>query len=126
MWRAFALLGSTTACLAVALGAFGAHNLKNKLSVSTLATYATGFENHIMHSVGLIAVGIVSHGSAHPRPTMWVVIVLFAGILLFSGSLYVLSVTGVRWLGTITPLGGLCFLAGWLMLAGAVLKKPQP
>jgi uncharacterized membrane protein YgdD (TMEM256/DUF423 family) len=126
MWRVFVFMGSTNACLAVALGAFGAHGLKTKLSAPMLATYETGFDYHIVHSVGLILVGIISHWAAHPQRIMWAGILLCSGILLFSGSLYILSVTGIRWIGAITPFGGLCLLAGWLMLAAAVLKKQQP
>lgn len=123
MWRVFVFFGSINALLAVALGAYGAHGLKARVSPSMVTIYETGFDYHIIHSIGLILVGIVSRWIPHRRLLMGVGILLCAGILFFSGSLYVLSVTEITWLGAITPLGGLCFLAGWLVLGVAVLKK---
>ena len=121
--KAFIVIGSINAFLAVLLGAFGAHGLKAKLSPEMFAVYETGFDYHILHSIGLILVGIIAQGPAHSRLIMWAGGLLLAGVGLFSGSLYILSVTGIRFFGPITPLGGLCFLAGWLVLGVAVLKR---
>jgi uncharacterized membrane protein YgdD (TMEM256/DUF423 family) len=121
--KTFIVTGSISAFLAVLLGAFGAHGLKAKLSTEMFTVYETGFDYHILHSIGLIVVGIISRLIAHSRLILWAGLLLSSGILLFSGSLYVLSVTGIRWLGAITPFGGLCFLAGWLVLGVAALKE---
>ena len=121
--RAFIFIGSISAFLAVLLGAFGAHGLKAKLSTEMFAVYETGFDYHILHSIGLILVGIIAQWIAHSRLILWAGLLLCSGILLFSGSLYALSVTEIRWLGAITPFGGLCFVAGWLVLGVAALKR---
>jgi uncharacterized membrane protein YgdD (TMEM256/DUF423 family) len=119
----FLLLGSINAALAVGLGAFGAHGLRGKLSEDLLGTYQTGVQYHFYHALGLFAVALVA--SLLPESTLvkWSGWLMFAGIILFSGSLYVLSVTGIRWLGAITPLGGVAFISAWLLLALAVLKQ---
>lgn len=97
--------------LAVALGAFGAHTLKTTLQTNgTLDAWQTAVLYHLAHAVALVALAL--HGAAN-RGAFYL---LLAGIIIFSGSLYVLAVTNVRWLGAITPIGGLCFLAGWAWL----------
>ena len=116
----FVKAGAVFALLAVALGAFGAHVLKSRMSADMLAVYQTGVSYEMYHALALIAVGILLQLG---RGGQWLPIAgwLFAvGIVLFSGSLYLLSVTDTRWLGAITPLGGLCFLAGWILLIFAV------
>lgn len=103
--------------LAVAIGAFGAHIMKSKLEPDKLKIYEVGVQYHIAHALGIVLIGLLaSHDpdSAMIKAAGWL---LFAGILLFSGSLYVLSVKRARFLGPITPLGGLCFMAGWVLLA---------
>ena len=122
MSKVFIILGSLNAFLAVALGAFGAHGLQNKLTEQMLATYETGVKYHMMHALGLILIGIISRYTSGSVLINWSGWLICAGIVLFSGSLYVLSISGIRWLGAITPLGGLCFLAGWLLLAVAAFK----
>jgi uncharacterized membrane protein YgdD (TMEM256/DUF423 family) len=122
MSKVFIILGSLNAFLAVALGAFGAHGLQNKLTEQMLATYETGVKYHMMHALGLILIGIISRYTSSSVLINWSGWLICAGIVLFSGSLYVLSISGIRWLGAITPLGGLCFLAGWLLLAVAAFK----
>ena len=122
MSKVFIILGSLNAFLAVALGAFGAHGLQNKLTEQMLATYETGVKYHMMHALGLILIGIISRYTSGSVLINWSGWLICAGIVLFSGSLYVLSISGIRWLGAITPLGGLCFLAGWLLLAIAAFK----
>jgi len=108
--------------LAVAIGAFGAHGLKSHLSDEMMQIYKTGVEYHFYHALGLLLVGILS--LSMPSGWLnWSAILLTAGIILFSGSLYLLAVTGVKWLGAITPFGGLSFIAGWVLLFVAVWKK---
>jgi uncharacterized membrane protein YgdD (TMEM256/DUF423 family) len=122
MSKVFIILGSLNAFLAVALGAFGAHGLQNKLTEQMLATYETGVKYHMIHALGLILIGIISRYTSGSVLINWSGWLICAGIVLFSGSLYLLSIGGIRWLGAITPLGGLCFLAGWLLLAVAAFK----
>ena len=123
MSKAFIFLGSSNAFLAVALGAYGAHGLRAKLGAEMSTVYEIGFDYHIIHSIGLILVGIIAHWATHSRLLIWAGGLLFAGIVLFCGSLYLSSLTGIRFLGAITPIGGLCFLSGWILLGLASLKK---
>lgn len=114
--------GGAAALLAVALGAFGAHALKSRLSPEMLAVWHTGIEYHVFHALGLLAAGIVAvhlPGSALLR---WSGRLMLAGIVLFSGSLYALALSGERWLGALTPIGGLAFLAAWALFVVAVLR----
>lgn len=117
------VVGSIMMFLAVALGAFGAHALKAKLSPDMMKIYETGIQYHIAHSLGMLIIGSLAQnflqGQSIAVAAGWC---LFAGIILFSGSLYALSLSGVRKLGAITPLGGLLFLAGWVLLLIAVLS----
>ena len=110
------VLGAVSAFLAVSAGAFGAHALKQVLDADMLAVYRTAVDYQFFHSVGLLAIGALDKVSARHCHTIaaWA---MLAGILIFSGSLYLLSVSGIRWLGMITPVGGLSFLAAWLVLA---------
>jgi len=114
-------LGSLFMAVAVALGAFGAHALKSKLDQDKLEVYKTGVLYHLIHALGLIAVGLLAEqypGAGLLAAAGWL---LTAGIVLFSGSLYVLSVKRVRLLGPVTPLGGLSFISGWVLVAVSVL-----
>ena len=109
--------GSLLMLLGVALGAFGAHGLRESLSAEARQTYQTGALYHLVHALALLAVGWISvlrPTDAVVRIAGWLFIL---GIVLFSGSLYALSLTGLRKLGLITPIGGLAFLLGWLSLA---------
>ncbi|MDO8704230.1 MAG: DUF423 domain-containing protein [Sulfuricaulis sp.] len=118
----FLILGSINAALVVLLGAFGAHALKARLPADMLAVYQTGVHYHLFHALGLIAVGLVATqipASAYLKWSGWL---MLAGIVLFSGSLYVLSVSGLRWLGMVTPFGGLAFILSWTLFVIAVLK----
>ena len=100
--------------VAVALGAFGAHGLKALLETNgTTDAWNKAVLYHLAHAVALVALAL--HGAAN-RGAFYL---LLAGVLIFSGSLYILAVTNVRWLGAITPIGGLCFLAGWLWLVAS-------
>ena len=108
--------------LGVAAGAFGAHALKSRLDDYALGVYQTAVQYHFYHSLALLAVGIIALGqpsSALLRSAGWLFLL---GIVVFSGSLYLLSFSGVRWLGAVTPLGGLAFIAAWACLAAASWK----
>ena len=123
MDRTFLLMGSVFGFLGVALGAFGAHALKSRLSPDMLAVFETGIRYQMYHAFAiLIAAAAIGHiGNAR----LLVIAGWFfsAGILLFSGSLYVLALTGIGMLGAITPIGGLLFLAGWACLAGFAIAR---
>lgn len=122
MDRRFLLLGALSAFAAVAAGAFGAHALREHLSPELLAVYETGARYQMYHAFGLIAVALVS-AEAPQRLTAAAGWCFVWGTLLFSGSLYLLALTGITWLGAVTPLGGVLFLAGWACLAGAALRS---
>jgi uncharacterized membrane protein YgdD (TMEM256/DUF423 family) len=118
--RTFLRIGALMAFLDVAFGAFGAHALRERLSPDLLAVFETGVRYQMYHALGILIVAVVLSRSASPS-AVWAGWCFVIGIVLFSGSLYVLALTGVGILGAITPFGGLFFLAGWLclMLAGA-------
>lgn len=115
-------LGGIMMFTAVALGAFGAHALKNILTEERQKTYQTGVQYHIAHGLGLGLLGLAAAQSAHASQIVLAGWFLLAGIVLFSGSLYALSLTGIRKLGAITPLGGVCFLAGWAIFVVAAIQ----
>jgi uncharacterized membrane protein YgdD (TMEM256/DUF423 family) len=109
--------------LAVAFGAFGAHGLQARLDAYSMGVYEKAVLYHFFHALGLLIVSFLPRlGPLSQSAGTWVCSLLFAGILLFSGSLYVLALTGVRALGAITPLGGLAFLAAWFLLAFRLLR----
>jgi uncharacterized membrane protein YgdD (TMEM256/DUF423 family) len=122
MEKTFLLLASIFGALSVALGAFGAHALENRMSADLLSTYEVGVRYHVYHVLALLGVVAVltrwpDSGAAVAAGWLFV-----AGIVIFSGSLYVLAFTGVRWLGAITPIGGVAFIAGWICLAWVALR----
>lgn len=114
-------VGAITAAIGVAMGAFGAHGLKDRLTPDMLAVYDTGARYHLIHALGILAVGTADQawGGGLVTASGWC---LLAGVCLFSGSLYALAITGIKPLGAITPLGGLSFIAGWSLLAIAALR----
>lgn len=123
MAKTFLLITAVSGLLAVALGAFGAHGLKARLGEDLLAVYQTGVQYHFYHTFALALVGLVMlqvPASAWLQWSGWLFII---GIVIFSGSLYVLAISGIRWLGAITPIGGLAFMAGWLALAVGVYQQ---
>ena len=122
MEQVFAAAGALSAFIAVAAGAFGAHMLRARLSPELLAVFETAARYQMYHALALIAVAfaLARWPSPATRAAGWLFI---AGTVLFSGSLYLLALTGTRWLGAVTPLGGLCFLAGWLALAAAAWPR---
>lgn len=124
--QAGALLGA----LSVILGAFGAHSLKQILSEKGLAIFETGVRYQFYHAIALLITGILSK-EFYNNYLRWAGRLFGVGILLFSGSLYALSFVvsgennGLKWIGAVTPLGGVCFIAGWLLLAVGVSKRDQ-
>ncbi|MHB8668455.1 MAG: DUF423 domain-containing protein [Burkholderiales bacterium] len=120
--KLFLVAGCLAALLAVVFGAFGAHALKGRIAPELMPVYRTGVEYHFYHALGLILVGLAAlhlPESAWLRGAGWA---MLAGIVLFSGSLYLLALTGERWLGAITPFGGTAFIAAWALFAAAIIK----
>lgn len=120
--RLFLLLGGINAALVVMLGAFGAHGLKSKITVEMLAVYQTGVHYHLFHALGLLVVGLVATQIADSIYLKWSGWLMIVGIVLFSGSLYLLSVGGPRWFGMITPIGGLAYIAAWVFFVVTIIK----
>ena len=115
--RWFVIIGAAAMALAVVLGAFGAHALKARITPAQLGVWHTAVQYHLVHALGLFVVAALCHvwpTDAGVRLAGWMMV---AGIGLFSGSLYVLVVSGTRWLGAITPLGGVALITAWLLLA---------
>jgi len=114
-------IGAITAAIGVGLGAFGAHGLKSRVSPEMLVVFETAVRYHMIHALGLLAIGWAATrwpgGTVHAAG-----IAMLVGILVFSGSLYVMVLTGARWLGAVTPLGGLSLIAAWLLLAWTALR----
>jgi len=113
--NAFLLFAALSGLLAVALGAFGAHALEDRLSASARAVYETAVHYHFVHTLALLAIGVLCRATSHGL-LRGAGLAFILGLLLFSGSLYALSLSGIRWLGAITPLGGLSFMLGWGLL----------
>ncbi len=119
--KSWIILGASLAALAVILGAFGAHGLKSKISPEDLAIFETGVRYHMYHALGLILIGVL--GFHYNADLIQLPAVLLSiGILIFSGSLYILVITGLRWMGAITPIGGLALIAGWILLVFRLTK----
>lgn len=116
MERFFFALASLFGGLAVALGAFGAHAMRGRIAENLLANFETGVRYHFYHALALVAVVVAIQrwpSSSLPVIAGWLFVV---GILIFSGSLYIMAFTGLRWLGAITPIGGVALIAGWICL----------
>jgi uncharacterized membrane protein YgdD (TMEM256/DUF423 family) len=110
--------------LGVTLGAFGAHGLQDRLDEYSLGVYQTGVLYHFIHALGMLAIPVLAKfGLVTERAATWAARLLLVGIVLFSGSLYVLAISGVTILGAVTPFGGLAFIAGWLALAWGAMKN---
>lgn len=122
MRKGLLLLAAVSGFMATALGAFGAHGLKSVASDELIAIFNLGVQYHFYHTFALITVALTSH-VIRSRLLSWAAYLFIAGIGLFSGSLYLYALTGTKWLGAITPLGGGCFLVGWLLLAAAVWRN---
>lgn len=120
--RLFLALGCMNAMLAVILGAFGAHGLKGRLASDMLAVYHTGVQYHFYHALGLLAVGLLLLQLSSSVLLKWCGWLMFSGIILFSGSLYLLAITHQTVLGAITPIGGVAFIISWLLMFIAILR----
>jgi uncharacterized membrane protein YgdD (TMEM256/DUF423 family) len=119
--KGFVVAGALFAAAAVAAGAFGAHALADRLSADRLATWETAARYHLIHALALVLLGAIA--GRWPAPLLSISGWLFtAGIVIFGGTLYALALGGPRWLGAITPLGGLALIAGWLVLAVTVSR----
>lgn len=121
--RLFICLGALFGFLGVVLGAFGAHGLQNIVEAKQLAVWHTGVQYQIYHSLALLSASLLAVSLVNPRIARWAGWAFVLGILLFSGSLYAIVLLGVKTLGLITPIGGLFFLIGWLLLLLAAIKK---
>jgi uncharacterized membrane protein YgdD (TMEM256/DUF423 family) len=120
--KLFISIGGVMAALAVAFGAFGAHALKTRLAPGMLEVYQTAVQYHFWHALGVLAVGLALQlwpEAGWLRTAGWL---LTAGTVLFCGSLYLLVLTGSKWLGAVTPFGGIAFILGWLALVVAALR----
>jgi uncharacterized membrane protein YgdD (TMEM256/DUF423 family) len=116
MSKIIIMLAGVNGFLAVSLGAFAAHALRDRISPELLNTFQTGVQYHMYHALALFGIGVMMTTFPAANLLRISAYLMMAGIVLFSGSLYLLSITGVRWLGAITPLGGLCFLAAWALI----------
>lgn len=122
--RNILLAGAVFMALAVSLGAFGVHALKKILSPEMLTIYHTSVEYQFYHALGLLIIGVIGF-QIKSKLIGWAGILLTAGIILFSGSLYVLALSGIKGLGAITPIGGISFVAGWIVLAIGIVKHKR-
>ncbi|WP_339337918.1 DUF423 domain-containing protein [uncultured Oceanicoccus sp.] len=120
MAKTLLIIAAISGLLAVMIGAFGAHGLKGRITTDLMAIFQTGVQYHFYHALALLLVGILM--LQFPQLTLlkfsgWL---LVAGMVIFSGSLYVMALTGIKWLGAITPIGGMAFIGGWLTMAIAI------
>ena len=120
--KSLLIIGSIFMALAIAFGAFGAHIVQDMLTPERFQVYQTGVEYHFYHALGLLLLGAVSF---HISDSKWIGrsgIAFITGIIIFSGSLYILTLTDTGWLGAVTPLGGVAFILGWIFLAIGTAK----
>ena len=120
------ILAGINGFLAVSIGAFAAHMLRDRLSPELLNTFQTGVQYHMYHALALLGIGLMMLNFSASNLLRISAYLMMAGIVLFSGSLYLLSITGIRWLGAITPLGGLCFLTAWALIVWFATKQQFP
>lgn len=123
MQRKWMMIGAVLTMLSVAIGAFGAHMLKESIGADAIAVYETGVQYHMIHAIGLLIIGLTAGQLGPSTKLKWAARLLFIGIIVFSGSLYVLSISGIKILGAITPIGGVAFIVGWLLLAIDVWQR---
>ena len=126
MSKLIIILAGVNGFLAVSIGAFAAHMLRDRLSPELLNTFQTGVQYHMYHALGLFGIGLMMLNFPASNLLRISAYLMMAGIVLFSGSLYLLSITGIRWLGAITPLGGLCFLTAWALIVWFASKATIP
>ena len=122
MTRLAIILGASNAALAIIFGAFSAHALEKSLSERMLSVFKTAVEYHLYHALGLIVLGLLYQHYNDSYLIRLSIFTMLSGIVLFSGSLYILSLTGISWLGIITPFGGIAFILSWTMVAIAFLR----
>ncbi len=116
-------IGALVLAVAVMIGAFGAHALQGRLDEYSRGVYETGVLYHFFHALGLLIVSFLPRiGALAAKQANWICALLLVGIVLFSGSLYALAISGVRMLGAVTPLGGVAFIAAWVLLGFCLLK----
>ncbi|MEC0126842.1 DUF423 domain-containing protein [Paenibacillus pabuli] len=123
MQRKWMMVGAVLTMLSVAIGAFGAHMLKDQIGADAIAVYETGVQYHMIHAIALLIIGLTAGQLGPSAKLKWAARLLFVGIIIFSGSLYVLSISGNKMLGAITPIGGVAFIVGWLLLAIDVWQR---
>jgi uncharacterized membrane protein YgdD (TMEM256/DUF423 family) len=121
--KLFILLGALAGAAGVVVGAFGAHALKARLAPDLLAVWQTAVQYHFWHALGLVAIGVLALHLPASAALKWAGWLMVAGLVLFSGSLYVLALSGARWLGAVTPFGGAAWIVAWVLLAVAVLRS---
>ncbi|WP_195571943.1 DUF423 domain-containing protein [Paenibacillus sp. 1001270B_150601_E10] len=122
MLRRYTMIGSLNMAAAVALGAFGAHILQTHLTPERLATWETAVQYHMIHAVALLIIAMFADRFNESKQLLWSLRLIWIGILIFSGSLYILCLSGIGVLGAITPIGGVSFIVGWIMLFAAALR----
>ncbi|NOR51006.1 MAG: DUF423 domain-containing protein [Gammaproteobacteria bacterium] len=122
MAKLFLIAAAVSGLLVVALGAFGAHALKGGLSLASMEIYKTAVQYQMFHTTALLIIGLLAIKFRESKTLRWSGYLMIAGIVLFSGSLYALSISGIRWLGLITPIGGILMIISWLLLAFAAGK----
>ncbi len=125
MFRTFLLLSTFSALVAVMVGAFGAHGLRQSLTAEAMTIYQTAVSYHFWHALGIGLIALVTVHHPGSRLLCWAGWLMFIGIVLFSGSLYLLAISGIRTLGMITPFGGLAFITAWLLAALFAFKLPH-
>ena len=126
MGKLIIILAGVNGFMAVSIGAFAAHMLRDRLSPELLNTFQTGVQYHMYHALALLGIGLMMLNFSASNLLRISAYLMMSGILLFSGSLYLLSITGIRWLGAITPLGGLCFLTAWALIIWFAAKQQFP
>ena len=120
MAKTLLMVAAISGLLAVVIGAFGAHGLKGRIATDLMAIFQTGVQYHFYHTLALLLVGILMLQFPQISLLKWSGWLFIAGIVIFSGSLYALAITDIKWLGAITPIGGVAFIAGWLTMAIAI------
>lgn len=120
--KLFVVFGAIAGAIGVMLGAFGAHAMKSRLSPDLLAVWQTAVQYHLWHALALVAIGLVAIQLPASAPLKWAGWLMLAGVAIFSGTLYLLALTGARWLGAITPIGGTAMIVAWLLFAWAVVR----
>lgn len=115
--------GGILATLAVLFGAFGAHAMEERLSSEMMEIFNTGARYHFYHALGLLILGVTSHFLPNTEWLRWSGYLMLAGVIIFSGSLYALALSDVRWLGAITPIGGTALIIGWALFVVAVFQQ---